>query len=99
MPDTAIPQLDPLAGADVADTDSLAIADISAEVTKELPFTDLLIALQARGAVKFVINEPADATIGNGECYLYLDTTVSPQTLNIKVKDTNSPGVIFSSVL
>ncbi len=99
MPDTAIPDLDSIAGAAVLDADGLALTAVAEGKDRFLPIPEALIALQARGAVKFVIGEPADAVLNGGECYLWLDNTASPQTLNIKVKDTSSPEVIFKSVL
>lgn len=99
MADTAIPDLTTIAGSAVADTDSLVLADISAGEDKELTIPEALIAFQARGAVKIVFGEPADATILAGSCEMWVDTTASPQTLNVKTRNTNSPEEIVNFVI
>ena len=99
MADTAIPDLTTIAGTAVADTDSLCLADLSAGDNKELSMTELLIALQSRGAVKIEFGEPADGTILAGSCEMWVDTSVSPQTLNVKTRNTNSPEEIVNFVI
>ena len=99
MADTAIDGLTTIAGEDVADGDLLALADISAGDTKGLSYPEALIAFQARGSVKIVFGEPADATILAGSCEMWVDTTASPQTLNVKTRNTNSPEEVVNFVI
>ena len=97
--DTAIPDLTTIAGSEVADADSLVLADISAGEDKELTITEALIALQARGSVKIVFGEPADATILAGSGEVWIDTGASPMTANLKVRDTSSPENVWNFLL
>ena len=99
MADTSIPDLTTIAGGDVADADSLALADISAGEDKELTINEALIAFQARGSVVIEFSEPADATVLAGSAIVWQDMTVSPWTLNIKTRTTTSPEVVTNFVL
>ena len=99
MADTAIPDLTTIAGGDVADVDSLVLADISASQDKELTIPEALIALQSRGATVIEFSEPADATVLAGSAIIWQDMTVSPWTLNIKTRTTTSPEVVTNFVL
>ena len=97
--DTAIPDLTAIAGADVADADSFGLADLTAGTTKELPVSDLIIALKLRNVTTMEFGEPADGTILAGNGVFWVDTTASPQTFNCKTKNTNSPEEIVNFVL
>ena len=99
MSDTPPDGLTTIAGSAVVDADLLTIADISAGTTKSITTPELLIALQARGAVKIEFGEPADATILAGSCEMWVDTTASPQTLNVKTRNTNSPEEVVNFVI
>ena len=99
MADTAPDGLDTLAGSDVADGDLFTLLDVSTGDTVSLTAPELFIALQARGAVKIVFGEPADATILAGSCEMWVDTTASPQTLNVKTRNTNSPEEVVNFVI
>ena len=99
MADTAIPDLTAIAGADVASNDSLGLADLSAGETKELAMTDLIIALKLLNMTSMVFGEPADNTILAGNGVFWVDTAASPQTFNIKTRNTNSPEEVVNFVL
>ena len=99
MVDTAIPDLIAIAGADVADDDSLGLADLTAGETVELAMTDLIIALKLRNVTTMVFSEPADNTVLAGNGVFWVDTTASPQTFNIKTRNTNSPEEVVNFVL
>ncbi len=95
--DTAISGLNPITGSQAVAADQLAVADISAAETKNMTFTELTVKMIDQGLVKFQVGEPLDASLNNNECYIWLDNTVSPQLLKVKVKDNS--GVVFSAVL
>ena len=99
MADTAITDLTSLASADVADTDVLPIADLTAGATKKITPIALAAALNDRGLVAIEFGEPSDGSIPAGSGIAWVNQSVSPWTMNIKTKDTSSPEVVTNFVI
>jgi hypothetical protein len=87
MADSKISALTALAASDVAGTDELVIVDTSVTTTKRVTFTGLVDAIGLNGGVRFSASAVSDGAVSNGECWIYIDTGVSPIVLAVKAKD------------
>lgn len=95
MADEKISDLNTVAAADVALTDRFVLDDGSN--TEALTFEATRDALGLNGIVRFSTSVVADGAVNNGECYIYLDTTVSPVALTVKAKDGS--GNVFTGTI